>query len=143
MGVEGVGGADRGKIVSIGALRSRRAAAESAGDPGAPPASEEPRTEDARSDAAKSDRSESERPDPKKLMAAYREFAESLPEVRADKVIDAKLRISTGYYESDEVRRGVLRSILCALLPPSARPDEPPPGPDAGTHPDAPEEDAE
>jgi len=53
-----------------------------------------------------------------RLVDRFKSETADLPEVRRDKVIEAKVRISTGYYNSDEVRREVLRSVLANILPP-------------------------
>ncbi len=59
------------------------------------------------------------RPDPAELLARYQTETSDLPDVRADKVIEAKLKISSGYYNSDAVRRQVILSVLKDLLPAS------------------------
>jgi hypothetical protein len=132
MAVEGVG---RGNIVPIEALRLQHAARErekaalrtpgvEAGD-GANPVD---------GDAAEAKRAAEARPrsaeERARLVDRFKSETADLPEVRRDKVIEAKVRISTGYYNRDEVRREVLRSVLANLLPPpsSAGPlREPPP----------------
>jgi hypothetical protein len=68
-----------------------------------------------------------------RLVDRFKSETADLPEVRRDKVIEAKVRISTGYYNNDEVRRQVLRSVLANLLPPSSSarplPEVPPEAP--------------
>jgi hypothetical protein len=55
------------------------------------------------------------------LLAEFRTWSESAPQSRAEKVIEAKVRISRGHYDREDVRREVLRSVLRELLPrPSA-----------------------
>lgn len=68
-----------------------------------------------------------------RLLDSFKSETADLPDVRRDKVIEAKIRISTGYYNRDEVRREVLRSVLANLLPtrpsassPSEMPSEAP-----------------
>lgn len=148
MAVEGVG---RGNIVPIETLRLNRVARErdeaaalrtpraGVGD-GANPvngdvaeaqrAAEAQRSAGAQGAAEARPRSAEDRA---RLIDRFKSETADLPEVRRDKVIEAKVRISTGYYNRDEVRREVLRSILSNLLPPpsSAGPprDAPPEAP--------------
>jgi hypothetical protein len=127
MAVEGVG---RGNIVPIEALRVKHAARErdeaaALRTPGAGvgdgasqangDAAEAQRTAGARRAAEARPRSAEERA---RLVDRFKSETADLPEVRRDKVIEAKVRISTGYYNRDEVRREVLRSVLANLLPP-------------------------
>lgn len=50
-----------------------------------------------------------------KLIAEARGVADQLPDMRADKVILAKRRLATGYYDTPEVRE-VLVDKLAALM---------------------------
>jgi hypothetical protein len=127
MSVEGVG---RGNIVPIEALRRMHAARESEKAanvrPPGPAGGDEagtaaPDAAEARLAAEARPRTEEERA---RLVDRFKNETADLPEVRRDKVIEAKLRISTGYYNRDEIRREVLRSILANLLP-----SPPPAGP--------------
>jgi hypothetical protein len=120
MALEGIG---RDKIVSIEQLRQLRAAEAQKGKARpAGPAAEE--TQDAAAPAPSEVRPSAEERD--RIMRELKADMEELPDVRRDKVIEAKLRISTGYYNSDEIRREVLRSFLSSLLPKEAVPPEPP-----------------
>lgn len=49
------------------------------------------------------------------LLHQYKEETRDLPEVRAEKVIEAKLRLSSGYYEREDVKREILRAVLANL----------------------------
>jgi len=108
MAVEGIG---EGKIVPIEVLRQRRAPRAGGAAPGAGPESAEGAE---RPDRAGKTLSAGER---RALMAELRAEMKDLPEVRRDKVIEAKLRISTGYYNREEVRREILRSLVSSFLP--------------------------
>jgi hypothetical protein len=142
MAIEGVG---RGNIVPIEALRLKHAARErgeaaALRTPGADvtdganpvkgDATEAKRAAEAQRATEARPRNAQERA---RLVDRFKSETADLPEVRRDKVIEAKVRISTGYYNRDEVRREVLRSILSNLLPPpsSAGPprDAPPEAP--------------
>ena len=106
MGIEGVGQA---KIIPIEWLRAL--AGTKAKD--SPPAA---------SDAGAASPAPT---DPSKLLEDYNRETSQLPEVRQDKIDEARLRISTGYYNRPEVKREILRSVLREFLPPTD-----PPGPD-------------
>ena len=129
MAVEGVG---RGNIIPIETLRLQHAARErdaaaaslttgsGAGDGASPiqgDAAVAQGTAEARRAVEARPRSAEEQA---RLVDRFKSETADLPEVRRDKVIEAKVRISTGYYNSDEVRREVLRSVLANLLPPSS-----------------------
>jgi hypothetical protein len=132
MAVESVG---RGNIVPIETLRLKRAAREQseeaarrALDSGmgnganpvhGPAAGDQPAAE-ARP------RSAEERA---RLIDRFKSETADLPEVRRDKVIEAKVRISTGYYNRAEIRREVLHSILASLVSPPPPVDLPPAAP--------------
>ena len=127
--------AGRGKIVPIETLRLKRAAREQseeaalrALDPGmgndANPvdghATGDPPAVEARP------RSAEERA---RLVDRFKSETAELPEVRRDKVIEAKVRISTGYYDRDEIRREVVHSVLENLVSPPPSADPPPEAP--------------
>jgi hypothetical protein len=104
MAIEGI---RRGKIVSIEELRARRRSTERTEQP-----------DPARAETtAEADRD--------RLMKELRAAVDSLPDVRDEKVIEAKLRVSSGYYEREDVRREILRSLLASLLPRPERASEP------------------
>lgn len=67
-------------------------------------------------------------PERSALLEQYEQETRGLPDVRSDKVIEAKLRLSTGYYDSENVRREILRAVLADLL---ARGEVGPAGADA------------
>ena len=123
MAVEGIG---RGNIVPIELLRRRHAARETGrgdGPPRPPGAGAGSGANPATGDAAEAAAARAEaRPrsaeERARLVDRFKSETADLPDVRRDKVIEAKLRISTGYYNRDEVRREVLRSVLANLLPP-------------------------
>jgi hypothetical protein len=129
MAVEGIG---RGNVIPIETLR-RMHEARGKGD-AAPPrpsgvdgeagASRPPEEGSAVQRADEGGRLVEARPQTEderaRLIDRYKSETADLPEVRRDKVIEAKLRISTGYYNRDEVRREVLHSVLANLLPPPA-----------------------
>ncbi len=106
MAIEGIG---RLKIVPIDELRARRETGQSATSPPADkaPASDQPTL----AGLSESDRD--------RLLKALKAGLDALPDVRCEKIIEAKLRISSGYYERDDIRREVLRSLLASLLPPT------------------------
>jgi hypothetical protein len=128
MAVEGIG---RGQIVPIELLRLRAAAQEQADGKTsrAPGSGGGDEAKPARGDAAETlraaeaQRAAEARPhsaeERARLVDRFKSDTADLPDVRRDKVIEAKLRISTGYYNRDEVRREVLRSVLANLLPSS------------------------
>jgi hypothetical protein len=59
--------------------------------------------------------------------------------VRRDKVLEAKQRITSGYYDRPEVRREILRSFLSSMLPPPSGDTKPEQGADpGGTQPEEP-----
>jgi hypothetical protein len=127
MALEGIG---RGNVVSIELLRRLHAAQdlEKAANPRTPP-TEAAGTEPS---AGLGVRSAEERT---RLLDTFKSETAGLPDVRRDKVIEAKVRISTGYYNRDEIRREVLRSVLANLLPsrPASEATATPPG-DEGAH---------
>ncbi len=126
---------DRGRIVSIDLLR-RLAARRSAASPDSPQAApEHPLPDDNLLEDAIRRLEEGISRAPyfgsrrrKELLARLRADIEKLPDVRPDRVIEAKLRISSGYYDNDEVRREILRSILESIIPPHIL-EEPRPDP--------------
>lgn len=59
----------------------------------------------------------STRLDRERLRAEFASWCESAPSVRPDKVIEAKLRISRGEYDREEVLVKAMRSLLRELLP--------------------------
>ncbi len=155
MTVEGVG---RGNVVPIELLRRNRAQREQR-QAAAGPAADGQAGDDSGSAAANAsglDRTadvphpDATAPSPAleraRLLDRYRAETAGLPDVRRDKVIEAKLRISTGYYNRDDIRREVLRSVLEQLLPaqpPAEGPSAPPsrvPAATAGSDPLPPEE---
>lgn len=91
----GAGSRGRSKIVPIESLRRRDEAGRAGEAPAVPPPTAEPSRE--------------------RLLEQWKAALADLPEVRREKVIDAKIRISTGYYESDEVRLQILESMLGAM----------------------------
>jgi hypothetical protein len=134
MAIDSVG---REKIVPIETLRRLRAArelgeeaAKRALGPGIPSDADPANGHEAedRPGAEARPRNAEERA---RLFDRFKSETADLPEIRRDKVIEAKVRISTGYYNRDEVRRDVLHSILANLVssPPSA---DPPPETPAG-----------
>lgn len=124
MGVEAIG---RGKIVPIEWLRKvhedRSAQAKGKVQEPAPPASPDP-VEDASPDPLLSLSPE----DRLRILAEFKSELSDPPDVRPDKVIEAKLRISTGYYNRDEIRREVLRSLLESMGVPATPGEEGPGG---------------
>jgi hypothetical protein len=120
MGIDGVGS---GKVIPIEWLRRLHE-----GDALQAKASPKPRTDASEGGMGSDDSipaaslSEAERA---RLISFLKEGLDSLPDVRRDKVIEAKLRISTGYYEREEIRREILRSVLQSLR---ARTDAAAPG---------------
>jgi hypothetical protein len=59
--------------------------------------------------------------------------------VRRDKVLEAKQRITSGYYDRPEVRREILRSLLSSMLPPASGETKPEQGAESGgTQPEEP-----
>ena len=120
MAVEGVG---RGNVVPIETLRLKHAARERDGAAGMRPpgVSVGDGANPVNREAAEAQRGSEARPrsaeERSRLVDRFKAETADLPEVRRDKVIEAKVRISTGYYNRDEVRREVLRSILANLLP--------------------------
>ena len=56
-----------------------------------------------------------ESPDLDRLRRELIEETGQNPEVRTDKVVEAKIRISTGFYDSEEVRLRILESMLGEL----------------------------
>jgi hypothetical protein len=129
MGVEGIGSR---KIVSIEELRAWRAARARDALQHAP-GEGGPAPEDGgeAADAAPVDPG-AERA---RLLEEFRRATEHLPEVRREKVIEARLRVSTGYYDREDVRRAILRAVLRDLLPRGAAPgnDEDPGAAERGT----------
>ncbi len=123
MAVEGVG---RGNIVPIETLRLQHAARErdEAAALRTPGAGVGNGANLVNGDAAEAQRAAEARPrsaeERARLVDRFKSETADLPEVRRDKVIEAKVRISTGYYNRDEVRREVLRSVLANLLPPQS-----------------------
>lgn len=127
----------RGRIVSIEVLR--RLAAIKSGSSGSPASSSTPPLlpdEEQLNDAIdllEEDLRNAYRFGPRdreRLLARLRADLEKLPEVRSDKVIEAKQRISSGYYDNDAVRREILRSILESIIPPHILEDTPRDGAD-------------
>ena len=114
MAVERIG---NGKIVPIELLRQQRA--EAAG--GKKSAQEAGRGRETASPASgrttDSDRT--------RLMAEVKSDLDELPDVRRDKVIEAKLRISSGYYDRAEIRKQILQSVLGSILGPGPSAVEP------------------
>lgn len=130
MAVEGIGA---GKVVPIELLRQQRAEAareKVTAAPQRPAASQKPaageREDQARrareprarvdSGNAARTREPSAPVDRAGLMAEIKSDLEELPDVRKDKVIEAKLRISTGYYDRPEVKKRILQSFLGSIL---------------------------
>lgn len=112
MAVQGVGG---GKIVSIDSLRARQKARAAQVDERAQAAS----ASESPSDGAQvPDESVSLSPaahrarDEQRLREEAKRLLDSLPEIRRDKVIEAKLRISTGHYGREEILAETMRRIL-------------------------------
>jgi hypothetical protein len=70
-----------------------------------------------------------------RLMAEMREALDDLPDVRMDKVIEARQRIATGFYDKDRVRLDILTALLGEEsghdlgLPPKMRDPEREPAP--------------
>lgn len=64
-----------------------------------------------------------------RIMAEMREALDDLPDVRMDKVIEARQRIATGFYDKDRVRLDILTALLGEEsghdlgLPPKTRPE--------------------
>jgi hypothetical protein len=131
MSLEGIG---RGKIVPIEWLQrvhradeERTAKAETKASRSVPAEPVAPNTVEKAADEASSLSRVEERD---RLMADLKAELSNLPDVRKDKVIEAKLRISTGYYNQEEVRRQILRSLLDTLGvgrdgTPAAQPETP------------------
>ena len=99
------------KIVSIEQLRRQRRPASSTGRREAEAADPKPLTPEDRN----------------RLLMDLKAEWDGLPEVRDDKVIEAKLRISTGFYDQEEIRRRILRSVLDSLrrAEPGSAPSDP------------------
>jgi hypothetical protein len=110
MGIEGVG---NGKVIPIEWLRALRCAAPadapSPGRSGGAADSTGLREEETAADSVGGR---------ERLAAELARELEKLPDVRREKVLEAKLRISTGYYDREDVRREILRSLLASILPP-------------------------
>jgi hypothetical protein len=83
------------KVVSIEELRELRRRRETEGNP-----------------APKAPRSEGEADERARLMTELREALDDLPDVRMDKVIEARQRIATGYYDKDRVRLDILTALI-------------------------------
>lgn len=101
MSVPQVGG---GKIVSIETLRRR---AESARTTPATP--HEPEAPPATLELSPEAQAELERD---QSIARVRSELETISDVRDEKVIEARLRLSTGYYDRPEIRAQIARSFL-------------------------------
>jgi hypothetical protein len=106
MGVEGLG--SNRNIIPIETLRANRAKS---------------REQTARTADSTSQAQESEAYDRDRLADELKSKLAELPDVRQDKVIEAKLRISSHYYDKEEVRREILRSVLQSLLPKKSSPE--------------------
>ena len=106
MGVEGV---ERGKIIPIEWLRALQSS----------------KPQDAKPAVTGADAT-----DKASLLAEAKQGLEELPDVRQEKIDEAKLRISTGYYDRPEVKKEILRSVLQNLLPAPREPEDP----DAGSN---------
>jgi hypothetical protein len=120
MGIEGIGG---GKIIDIKELQGRGQAR------GAARSRASERTGEVSNDG-KSAAGPAKAPtgdERARLLAAAKDSLNELPAVREDKVIEAKLRISTGYYDNETVRKEVLRSLLASILPAGTPADGAPP----------------
>ncbi len=120
MSVDGIG---REKIVSIEMLRRLRAAA------AAPDANGSATAGSSRAEGVPRGGGPLSAQERRRLLTQFKSETAELPEVRSEKVIAAKLRLSTGYYNRPEVRRELLRSVLADLLPP---PHGAPPAPGPG-----------
>jgi hypothetical protein len=125
MGIDGVG---NGKVIPFARLQENHRAkpAETEPDPRGgsdAAASEHAQTEGTGSFASLSPEAR------ERLLAELKDELNTLPDVRQDKVIEAKLRISTGYYEREEIRREILRSVLQSLRSRTDAPENAPPAP--------------
>jgi len=130
MGVEGIGG---GKIVPIEWLRALDGAKKPGGsrdarpNDGAAPVAAASGVRSISPGESALDREASVTPPAaaasddsrtrEELIEEVKADLEALPDVRREKVIEARLRISRGYYDREDVRREILRSVLADLLP--------------------------
>jgi hypothetical protein len=125
MAVDGIG---RSKIIAIEQLRRMHAARaqEEASAPGAKRAGAADSTGPGTGEAAAAHRAAEARPQTEqekaRLVDQFKSETADLPDVRRDKVIEAKLRISSGYYNRDEIRKEILRSVLANIAPPPPEP---------------------
>lgn len=124
MGVNQVG---NGKIVSIDTLRSRAAAQRRLAEAGRESA--QPHGPDAESQGAHDTLQLSDQAkallDREQMMAGLRSELKDLPDVRVDKVIEARLRLTSGYYDRPEVKEEIARAFLSDFRPPKDAPVEP------------------
>jgi hypothetical protein len=122
MAVEGIGRDNVVPIETLRRLHAERVQAEASSRRPSPVNGADENAAAAR-DAEEARRAAEARPrsaeEQARLVDRFKSETADLPEVRRDKVIEAKLRISTGYYNRDDVRREVLRSVLTNLLPSS------------------------
>lgn len=134
------------KVVSIDdlrRLRAQRADGKSPGErragnalPATPPV---PAADDRAAEMSESAADERAR-----LMAEMREALDDLPDVRMDKVIEARQRIATGFYDKERVRLDILTALLGEEsgndlgLPPKMRSDVSPRKPQGSKEPSDP-----
>jgi len=112
MGLDGVG---RGKIIPIEWLRTLaqgKTAGPTASSGQTPPGAADPAAPTAPAD------------DPA-LLSEIKQGLADLPDVRQEKVDEAKLRISSGYYNRPEIRKEILRSVLQDFLPQTPDQEDP------------------
>jgi hypothetical protein len=128
MAVESAG---RGNIIPIETLRLKRAARERseeaalrALDPGMANGAN-PENGHAAEDQPAAEARPRSAEERARLVDRFKSETADLPEVRRDKVIEAKVRISTGYYNRDEIRREVLHSVLANLVSPPSMANPP------------------
>ena len=106
----GVEGVERGKIIPIEWLRALQSS----------------KPQDAKPAVTGADAT-----DKASLLEEAKQELNELPDVRQEKIDEAKLRISTGYYDSPEVKKEILRSVLQNFLPVSRDPEDPNAGSDS------------
>ncbi len=106
MSVPLVGG---GKIVSIETLRQKALKRGQGASDAAKPTDREPEAPPATLELSPLAQAELERD---QSIARVRSDLAELPDVRSEKVIEARLRLSTGYYDKPEIRARIALSFL-------------------------------